>query len=266
MAVVGVLDSLAAEERWLYPGFLAMYAAIYCVGQLALLRRWAWPLRLDGASCLISLAHGTPAALAAAGPILALPPEARGFAAPNTRFQDHVLDYSFAYFTMDLLHYLAFLPGDTLFIAQHVATLFVFVTCRYLVRHGAYALLVLLVLAEVTSLLQNVWTLAGIWRAEKPAAARVYRGAVAALLLHLHRRQGRRRPALLPQDEPLLPVRPGRRRHPVVGAHFLDRRRRHRHHGQQPVDLEPLEGALQRTEAEHDEEKHVGVSSNHAVA
>uniref|UniRef100_A0A0D9ZWZ8 TLC domain-containing protein n=1 Tax=Oryza glumipatula TaxID=40148 RepID=A0A0D9ZWZ8_9ORYZ len=175
MAVVGVLDSLAAEERWLYPGFLAMYAAIYCVGQLALLRRWAWPLRLDGASCLISLAHGTPAALAAAGAILALPPEARGFAAPNTRLQDHVLDYSVAYFTMDLLHYLAFLPGDTLFIAHHVATLFVFVTCRYLVRHGAYALLVLLVLAEVTSLLQNVWTLAGIWRAEKPAAARVYR-------------------------------------------------------------------------------------------
>ncbi|KAF0927123.1 hypothetical protein E2562_029986 [Oryza meyeriana var. granulata] len=172
--VVGVLDSLAAEERWLYPAFLAMYAAIYCAGHLALFRRWARPLRLDGASCLISLAHGTPAALAAAGAILAQPAAARGFAAPNSRLQDHVLDYSVAYFTMDLLHYLAFLPGDTLFIAHHLATLFVFVTCRYLVRHGAYALLVLLVLAEVTSLLQNAWTLAGIWRAEKPAAARVY--------------------------------------------------------------------------------------------
>ncbi|KAG8067668.1 hypothetical protein GUJ93_ZPchr0005g15796 [Zizania palustris] len=97
-----------------------------------------------------------------------------GFAAPNSCLQDHVLDYSVAYFTMDLLHYLTFLPGDTLFIAHHLATLFVFVTCRYLVRHGAYALLVLLVLAEVTSLLQNVWTIAGIWRGEKPTAARVY--------------------------------------------------------------------------------------------
>ncbi|KAL5231349.1 hypothetical protein ABZP36_030125 [Zizania latifolia] len=173
--MVVLLDSLGADERWLYPVFLAVYAAIYCVGHLTLFRRWAPRYRLDGASCLISLAHGTPAALAAAGAILAQPPTARGFAAPNSRLQDHVLDYSVAYFTMDLLHYLAFLPGDTLFIAHHLATLFVFVTCRYLVRHGAYALLVLLVLAEVTSLLQNVWTLAGIWRAEKPAAARVYR-------------------------------------------------------------------------------------------
>ncbi|KAL5203062.1 hypothetical protein ABZP36_014014 [Zizania latifolia] len=169
-----LLDSLAAEERWLYPAFLAMYAAIYCVGQLTLFQWWAPRYRLDFASCIISLAHGTPAALAAAGAILALPPTARGFAAPNSLLQDHVLDYSIAYFTMDLVHYLAFLPGDILFIAHHLATLFVFVTCRYLVRHGAYALLVLLVLAEVTSLLQNVWTIAGIWRAEKPAAARVY--------------------------------------------------------------------------------------------
>ncbi|WVZ72425.1 hypothetical protein U9M48_020889 [Paspalum notatum var. saurae] len=169
-----LLACLAAEERWLFPAFLAMYAAIYCVGQLVLFRRWPPRQRLDGASCLISLFHGTPAALAAAGAILALPVGGRSFAAPNARLHGHVLDYSVAYFTMDLLHYLAFLPGDVLFIAHHLATLFVFLTCRYLVRHGAYALLVLLFLAEVTSLLQNAWTLAGIWRDQSPAAARVY--------------------------------------------------------------------------------------------
>ncbi|KAL6864993.1 hypothetical protein ACP4OV_016144 [Aristida adscensionis] len=164
----------AVEGRWLYPAFLAMYAAIYCVGHLLAFRRWEPRRRLDGASCLISLFHGTPAALAAAAAILAQPAAARGFAAPNTALQGQVLDYSVAYFTMDLLHYLAFLPGDHLFIAHHLATLFVFLTCRYLVRHGALALLVLLVLAEVTSLLQNVWTLAGIWRDQSPAAARLY--------------------------------------------------------------------------------------------
>jgi hypothetical protein len=169
-----LLASWAAEERWMYPAFLAMYAVIYCIGQLGLFRRWEWRHRLDGASCLISLAHGSAAALAAVAAIVAQPAERRGFAAPNSRLQDHVLDYSVAYFTMDLLHYLAFLPGDVLFIAHHIATLFVFLTCRYLVHHGAYALLILLFLAEVTSLLQNVWTLAGIWRAEVPAAARVY--------------------------------------------------------------------------------------------
>jgi hypothetical protein len=168
-----LLASLAAEERWLYPAFLAMYAAIYCVGHLVF-RRWELRQRLDGASCLISLFHGTPAALAAAAAVLSVASSARGFAAPNARLHDHVLDYSVAYFTMDLLHYLAFLPGDVLFIAHHLATLFVFVTCRYLVRHGSFVLLVLLVLAEVTSLMQNVWTLAGIWRDQSPAAARVY--------------------------------------------------------------------------------------------
>jgi hypothetical protein len=168
-----LLASLAAEERSLYPAFLAMYAAIYCVGHLVF-RRWELRQRLDGASCLISLFHDTPAALAAAAAVLSVASSARGFAAPNARLHDHVLDYSVAYFTMDLLHYLAFLPGDVLFIAHHLATLFVFVTCRYLVRHGSFVLLVLLVLAEVTSLMQNVWTLAGIWRDQSPAAARVY--------------------------------------------------------------------------------------------
>ncbi|CAD6226393.1 unnamed protein product [Miscanthus lutarioriparius] len=75
---------------------------------------------------------------------------------------------------MDLLHYLVFLPGDVLIIAHHLATLFVLLTCRYLVRHGAYALLVLLLLDEVTSLLHNVWILVGIWRDQSPTAAHVY--------------------------------------------------------------------------------------------
>ncbi|KAF6988748.1 hypothetical protein CFC21_006214 [Triticum aestivum] len=95
----------------MYPAFLAMYAIIYCVGELSLFWRWEWRHRLDGASCLISLTHGSTDALAA--------------------------------------------------IAHHVAMLFVFFTCRYVVHHGAYALL-------------NVWTLIGIRRAEVPATASVY--------------------------------------------------------------------------------------------
>ncbi|GMY17225.1 TLC domain-containing protein At5g14285 isoform X1 [Fagus crenata] len=61
---------------------------------------------------------------------------------------------------MDLLHYIAFFPNDLLFIGHHLATLFVFVTCRFLVHHGACAILALLVLAESTSACQNAWTLA----------------------------------------------------------------------------------------------------------
>jgi hypothetical protein len=35
-----------------------MYDGIYCIGELGLFRRGAWWHRLNGASCLISLAHG----------------------------------------------------------------------------------------------------------------------------------------------------------------------------------------------------------------
>lgn len=75
---------------------------------------------------------------------------------------------------MDLIHYLIFFPSDVLFIGHHLATLFVFLTCRYVVYHGAYAILSLLVLAEVTSFCQNLWTLAGARRTDAKFAAKVY--------------------------------------------------------------------------------------------
>ena len=85
-----------------------------------------------------------------------------------------VLDYSSAYFFMDLLHYMIFIPSDVLFIAHHLATLYVFLTCRYIVHHGGSAILVLLVLAEVTSACQNTWTFARFRKADVPVAAKVY--------------------------------------------------------------------------------------------
>ncbi|KAJ0973098.1 hypothetical protein J5N97_021057 [Dioscorea zingiberensis] len=97
-----------------------------------------------------------------------------GFASLNTGLDDMVLDFSIAYFIVDLLHYLILIPGDYLFIAHHLATLFVFITCRYLVRHGAFALIVLLTLAEVTSPCQNIWTLSRLWQTESPNAAKLH--------------------------------------------------------------------------------------------
>lgn len=96
------------------------------------------------------------------------------FASPNTNSQNIVLEFSIAYFVVDLLHYAVFFPSDILFICHHLATLYVFMTCRFVVRHGASALLVLLVLAEITSACQNVWTLAGFRKADTPAASKLY--------------------------------------------------------------------------------------------
>ncbi|XP_057766957.1 TLC domain-containing protein At5g14285 [Salvia miltiorrhiza] len=152
--------------------FFAGYLILYLIAYSVLFRSWASKLRPEASSCAISLAHGTPAVFLAARAILSDP--ARDFHSANTPLQNLVLDYSIAYFLMDLVHYLIFYPTDVLFIGHHLATLFVFVTCRYVVYHGAFAILVLLVLAEVTSFCQNVWTLASARKSDVEFAAKVF--------------------------------------------------------------------------------------------
>lgn len=170
--MISTMESLSYHGSW-FPAFLSFFGVIYLIGYFLVFRNWNPKQRPDASSCFISLFHGTPAVFLAASAILTNP--VRGFAVPNGESQNLVLDFSIAYFTVDLLHYLVLIPGDYLFIAHHLATLFVFVTCRYLVLHGAFAILVLLVLAEVTSACQNIWTLAGLRRMELPFAANVYR-------------------------------------------------------------------------------------------
>ncbi|CAA2954009.1 TLC domain-containing protein At5g14285-like [Olea europaea var. sylvestris] len=154
------------------PLFFIMYFILYLNAYFILFRTWTRKLRPEASSCIISLAHGTPAVFLASYAILSDP--TRNFGSPNTSFQNLVLEYSIAYFLMDLLHYFVFYPRDILFIGHHLLTLYVFMTCRYLVYHGAYAILVLLILAEVTSLCQNVWTLASARKSEVKFAAKVY--------------------------------------------------------------------------------------------
>ncbi|CAM8982894.1 unnamed protein product [Rhodiola kirilowii] len=154
------------------PLFFSIFLFIYLTAQLVVFRHWTPNLRGIASSCFISLSHGTPAVFLSAYALLTHPN--RGFGSPNTSLQNRVLDFSIAYFLMDLVHYLIFNPSDMLFIAHHLATIFVFGTCRYVVYHGAYAILVLLILAEVTSLCQNVWTLSVALKQESAKAAKVY--------------------------------------------------------------------------------------------
>jgi hypothetical protein len=152
--------------------FFSMFFTIYLIAYFIVFRTWSPKIRPEASSCLISLAHGTPAVFLAAHAILA--DSNRGFASRNTEPENTVLDFSIAYFSMDLLHYIAFFPSDLLFIGHHLATLFVFVTCRFLVHHGACAILALLVLAESTSACQNAWTLAKARRDDVALAEKVY--------------------------------------------------------------------------------------------
>ncbi|PRQ54176.1 putative TRAM/LAG1/CLN8 domain-containing protein [Rosa chinensis] len=154
------------------PILFSFFLTVYLIAYFLVFRSWSPKIRPEASSCLISLAHGTPAVFFSSFAILSDP--STGFAAPNTRLQNSVLDFSVAYFLMDLLHYLLFFPGDVLFIGHHLATLFVFLTCRYVASRGAFAVLTLLILAEVTSLCQNVWTLANARRRDVEFAAKVY--------------------------------------------------------------------------------------------
>lgn len=121
----------------------------------------------------MSLAHGTPAVIMATRALL--DGQTRGsFASLNSVLDNTVLEYSMAYFLMDLLHYMVFFPRDILFILHHLATLYVLATCRYMVYCGAYGILILLVLAEITSPCQNAWSIASFRKADVPAAARLY--------------------------------------------------------------------------------------------
>ncbi|XP_031108166.1 TLC domain-containing protein At5g14285 [Ipomoea triloba] len=154
------------------PLFFAAFLLVYLIAYFIIFRNWKPMLRPEAASCAISFSHGTPAVFLAAAAILSDPD--RSFHSRNTPFQGLVLDFSVAYFLMDLCHYLIFYPSDLLFIGHHLATLFVFLTCRYVVCHGAYAILVLLVLAEVTSFCQNTWTLAAARKSDSQFAAKLY--------------------------------------------------------------------------------------------
>lgn len=160
------------------PHFFLFFSVIYALAH-KMFRNWDPKYRYDACSCFLSLFHGTPSFVSAlfAMFIIKDPQNSEtpfGFGSQNSAFQNLVLEFSTSYFIMDLLHYFVFKPHDVLFIAHHLATLFVLLTCRFLVNHGAFAILVILVLAEITSPVQNVWSLARLRKNDVPMAAKLY--------------------------------------------------------------------------------------------
>ncbi|XVF85183.1 hypothetical protein PTKIN_Ptkin17bG0098000 [Pterospermum kingtungense] len=153
------------------PTFFFVFVFFYLFTYL-FFRNWRPKDRPVASSCSISLAYGVATLLLTAIAIRKTPHHS--FASPNSALQNLVLEYSISYLLVDLFHYLIFLPNHVLFILHHLATLYVFCTCRYMVHHGASALLRLLIAAESTNLCSNLWTLLGLLRADVPVAAQVY--------------------------------------------------------------------------------------------
>ncbi|KAL8535191.1 hypothetical protein ACS0TY_010989 [Phlomoides rotata] len=148
------------------PAFTHWFIFIYILGYLTIFRNWNKKHKSEASSCLMTLAHGTPALILS---IFSIQQSQNNtlqldFTSPNTPFQNLVLEYSIAYFLMDLVRYVVLIPTDVLFISDHLATLYVLTTCRYLFEHGAVAILGILILGERTTTCQNTWSLVGSGR------------------------------------------------------------------------------------------------------
>ncbi|GFY91529.1 hypothetical protein Acr_07g0017250 [Actinidia rufa] len=84
-----------------------------------------------------------------------------------------VLEFTIAAIFIYLPHFILFVPTTYISITHHVATIYVFSTCRYIINHGVFPILVILVLTEVTSACHNTWRISGFRRADLQIAARV---------------------------------------------------------------------------------------------
>ncbi|XP_073316117.1 TLC domain-containing protein At5g14285-like [Primulina huaijiensis] len=157
------------------PAFISWFILVYLLGYFIIFKNWGKLYRAEASSCLMSLAHGNPAFVSSIFSILLSQNSVTQieFASPNTAFQNSVLEYSIAYFLLDLLHYIFLVPSDVLFIVHHLATLYVFITCRYVFGVGAVAILGILVLAEATTTCQNTWSLARYRKDDSTTAAAV---------------------------------------------------------------------------------------------
>ncbi|KAK9689856.1 hypothetical protein RND81_09G086200 [Saponaria officinalis] len=169
------------DEAIKLPQFFLFFIIIYVISH-KIFKNWSPKLKYEACSCFLSLFHGTPSVILSISALFSMiinnstqnPKNPSYFAAKNTNFQNFALDFSTGYFIMDLIHYLVFKPDDVLFIAHHLATLFVLLTCRFLVNHGAFPILIILVVAEITSLCQNVWSLARLRKNDLNFAANLY--------------------------------------------------------------------------------------------
>nr|XP_024374495.1 TLC domain-containing protein At5g14285-like [Physcomitrium patens]XP_024374496.1 TLC domain-containing protein At5g14285-like [Physcomitrium patens]XP_024374497.1 TLC domain-containing protein At5g14285-like [Physcomitrium patens]PNR55152.1 hypothetical protein PHYPA_006047 [Physcomitrium patens] len=139
-------------------GSIGMFTVVYFYGYFFIFNRlWKGRYRYEAASCGMSLTHGTVVAVLCCYEIFS---KEWVLDAPNTPFQDKIMEYSMAYFIVDMLNLAFTAPDDYLFIIHHIGTLSYMISCRYFIHHGAVSVMCCIAGGEVTSPVQNIWTLA----------------------------------------------------------------------------------------------------------
>ncbi|KAH7414874.1 hypothetical protein KP509_14G015100, partial [Ceratopteris richardii] len=152
------------------PWSCVFFTGLYLLGYWVVFAR-RWPRgavdRFKAASCCMSIVHGTSTSMAAAIYMMHLKHTKSRLGAANTRFEEAIMEYSTAYFLVDLVHYLLFVPNQPLFVLHHVFTSSYMLSCCFYTGHGAFSTIVLFVVGESTSFLQNVWTISLITHSAK---------------------------------------------------------------------------------------------------
>lgn len=160
-------------ENWILFSSILMFGAVYLYGYFNVFNKvWKGRARYDAASCGISMVHGLVVAVLSCYDIFG--GNDRQLDAPNTHFQNGIMEYSMAYFIVDLIYYFVTASDDYLFIVHHFATLTYMFSCHYFTHHGAFSVMYLIAAGELTSPVQNIWTLARMARGESPTAKKIY--------------------------------------------------------------------------------------------
>ncbi|KAH7414889.1 hypothetical protein KP509_14G016600 [Ceratopteris richardii] len=145
-------------DSWL-PWTCVFFTGLYLLGYWVVFAR-RWPPgavdRFKAASCCMSIVHCTSTSMAAAIYML------------NLFYTDKQEMSCTAYFLVDVVHYLLFVPNQPLFVLHQVFTSSYMLSCRFYTGHGAFSTIVLFVVGESTSFLQNVWTISLLTHSAKP--------------------------------------------------------------------------------------------------
>lgn len=165
------LLQIATEGSPVLVSCIPMFVFVYLIAYYRLFSGWKQKARFEAASCSMSMIHGTVTTILSALEFFRNPWK---LDAPNTPIQNVVMEFSMAYFLVDLLHYILFVPEDVKFILHHLATSIYMMSCRYYTKHGALSVMALMGLGEVTTPLQSIWTVARLGRDDSYLAKRIY--------------------------------------------------------------------------------------------
>jgi len=167
------MEVSAVSGSHVFPYSLLFFAVLYAFGYFFLFKKWKGTNRFEASSCLNSFVHGMVAIIFCSYDVMTNPWK---LDAPNTGLENKLMEFSLAYFAIDLIYYILINPSDYLFILHHIATSTYMSSCRYYTGHGGLSAISLMGTGEATSPFQNVWTLARMARVESPLANRIYTG------------------------------------------------------------------------------------------